>query len=154
MANSGILWAASVGCVVGGALAGNALGSTPVADRSAIEMFYQLHETAHIDHQDEDVPPDHYPLVTRNGVVPVAQLSERGLFSQPRYRSSSVASDYVSATPGPGSVGSHTLEPDAELTESMAVEPNGVPPLPLAEGPAQVAGNARIIDVQATLALH
>lgn len=154
MTNSGILWAASIGCALGGALAGNAVGSTPVTDRSAIEMFYQLHETAYAERQDESVPPNHYPLVTRSGVVPVAQLSDRGLFNQARYRSYDIAADYASGDAGPGFVDSYDVEPEAPRVEATAVEQSASQPLSLAAGPAQVAGHAKIIDVQATLAMR
>ncbi len=153
MMNSGIVWAASLGCVVAGALAGNALGSAPVTDRSTIEMFYQLHETAYADREDERVPPNHYPLVTRRGVVPVAQLSDRGLFSQARYRSYDIAADYVSDDPGPGFVDSYDVEP-AGQSEARAQELSAAEPLSLAAGPAQVTGQAKTIDVQAALAMR
>ena len=154
MTNSGILWAAGLASVVGGAIVGDALGSSPVTDRSVIEMLYQSHETAIADHRDDSAPPNRYPLVTRSGVVPVAQLSERGLFSQARYRSHDIAADYAFRDPGLTFVDTYDVEPEARRVEATAMEPSTVQPLSLADGPAQVAGQAKIIDVQATLAMR
>lgn len=154
MTKSPILWGAGLACALGGAIAGNALGSTPMTDRAAIGLFYQTHDMANANGGDARALPDHYPLVTRRGVTPVEQLSDRGLFSQARYRSFeavAVAADsYSYDDPGPGPA----FEDDAVPQVQMAEPTSPQPPLALAEGPAQVNGQARIIDVQATLAMR
>lgn len=133
-------------------MTGNAVGSSPVTDRSTMEMFYQLHETAYADRQDERVPPNHYPLVTRSGLVPVAQLSDRGLFSQSRYRSDDLALGYAGDDPGPGIAEVDTQSPSSvQFVEEASYSS---PPLALADGLAQVTGQAKTIDVQATLAMR
>lgn len=167
MTKSPMLWGAGLACVLGGAVAGNALGSTPIHDRSTISVLYQTHETAEPAPPREELP-DHYPLVTREGTVPVAALSNRGLYSQRRYNAL-----YYVADIGPGDM-PHSYEPDQpawEPTEpdppaSYAEEDAGTPaledegavptPLQLAAGPAAVepAGRAKTIDVAAQLALR
>ncbi len=147
MTKSPILWGAGLACALGGALAGNAVGSTPVTDRSTIAMFYQSHQTAFADRQGPRVLPNHFPLVTRSGVVEVAQLSDRGLFSQARYRTLQMAPMYDDADerdPGPG------LEEDY----ARRVLPAPAEPIGLAQGSSHVSGQAKIIDVQATLAMR
>lgn len=146
------LYGAVLACALGGAIAGNALGSTPVVDRSVITALYQFHETPAPATEDERRPPDHYPLVTRGGVVPVAQLSDRGLFSQARYRA-----------PDWGYAGEVHYDPVPELKEVEMPAPQpeqepvalaAVEPLQLEDGPARVTGQAKIIDVEAALALR
>ena len=81
MTQAPVLWGAALVCALGGAIAGNALGTTPITDRAALDSYYQMHETGGAVGQIENrALPDRYPLVTRSGVVPVEQLSERGLF--------------------------------------------------------------------------
>lgn len=153
MTKSPILWGAGLACALGGAIAGNAVGSIPVADRSAVEMFYQSHQTAYADRQGQRALPDHYPLVTRKGVVEVAELSDRGLFSQSRYRAADVAATYADAgDPGPAPEASYSESPQPAATLAEATAP--AEPLSLARGPSQVDGQAKIIDVQATLAMR
>ena len=83
-----LLWGAGLVCAVGGAIAGTALGSSPVVAASATTEYYQNHETSSGRQPTvtAGVMPDRYPLVTARGTIRVAQLSERGLFSQTRYR--------------------------------------------------------------------
>lgn len=87
MTRSPMLWGAGLVCALGGAIAGTGLGSSPVA-ASATTEYYQKHETSAGRESTAAVAvmPDRYPLVTARGTVPVEQLSERGLFSQARYR--------------------------------------------------------------------
>ncbi len=155
MNKSPILWGAGLACALGGALAGNAVGSTPVTDRSTIAMFYQAHKAAFADRDERRALPNHYPLVTRNGVVEVAQLSDRGLFSQSRYRPTHAAVAYASADdrdPGPGLEEGYASSPAQASPIIEASAP--AEPLSLAQGPSQIAGQARIIDVQAALAMR
>ncbi|HEU4820446.1 MAG TPA: hypothetical protein VFS87_04740 [Qipengyuania sp.] len=155
MTRSPMLWGAGLACALGGAIAGNALGSTPVTDRSAITTFYQTHQSAIAAQHDQRALPDHYPLVTRSGVVPVAQLADRGLYSQARYSSFLAAAGYaadIDDDPGPGLEETDpAVSQHAPPTAAAAVPPE---PLDLAQGPAQLAGRAKIIDVQATLAMR
>ena len=79
-------------CALGGAIAGTSLGSTPVLARADTDTMQPSGSPA-IDHsvavsQSTQPSPDHYPLVTPRGTVAVANLSERGLYSQTRYRDS------------------------------------------------------------------
>lgn len=161
MTKSPMLWGAGLACALGGAVAGNALGSTPPLDRSTIAMMYQSHETTMPDAADRLPPPDHYPLVTRQGTVPVAELSTRGLYSQRRYQAVLYAADY-----GPSELAVADYGPGEDLVRyegrDEAVRIGDPPPseaaepLDLAE-PATMAatqGNARLIDVEATLAMR
>lgn len=88
MTRSPMLWGAGLVCALGGAIAGTALGSSPVVAPSASAQYYQKHETSSGRHPTAvaELMPDRYPLVTARGTIPVEQLSERGLFSQTRYR--------------------------------------------------------------------
>lgn len=152
MTISPMLWGAGLACALGGAIAGNALGSSPVTDRGAIESFYQMHESARRNSKGQRALPDHYPLVTRTGVVPVAQLSDRGLFSQRRYRPLDTFPDYPvpNASDSPG----QSVVQAVETVEMSAVPSEPARPLALANGPAQVMGHAKIIHVQASLAMR
>jgi hypothetical protein len=144
------------------------LGSTPILDRPTIGTFYQTHEDNGFENAGErESPPDHYPLETRAGTVPVAELGMRGLYSQARYRALTYAyvSDYrpaeFAADYQPASYESDDESvrigdpaPAARLPESPEARPEA--PLQLAAGPASIApeGQAKLIDVQATLALR
>jgi hypothetical protein len=135
------------------------LGSTPITDRSAITTFYQAHERTIAEGHDHRALPDHYPLVTRSGVVPVAELSDRGLFSQARYNSFLAGTGYAATIedgPGPGWEPGPDEVDIAASQHAPAMAAAAVPaePLDLSQGPAQIAGQAKIIDVHATLAMR
>jgi len=166
MTMSPFLWGAGLACALGGAIAGNALGSTPAIDRSTIQSFYQSHEDGggYEPATDAEQLPDHYPLETNHGTVPVAALSERGLYSQARYRSFyEVAPPQLAYEPDIESALPREEVSDASLRiGDPAPEPaatlsnEAVPPLQLAQGPASLTsgGGAKMIDVQATLAMR
>lgn len=146
MTEAPVLWGAALACALGGAVAGNALGSTPITDRSALESYYQAHEKAAIDQHENRALPDRYPLVTRSGVVPVEQLSDRGLFSQARYRpvlALAAHDETYDDDPGPG----------FEEVDQYASPPSQAASQAEAATNAQTAGQAKIIDVRATLAM-
>lgn len=153
-----VFWGVGLAFALGGAIAGNAIGSTPITDRSTIAMFYQSHDTAAAEQPDRRALPDHYPLVTRSGVVPVAELSDRGLFSQARYRSF-VAAAYEADAPQGYGAGFVEDAPalDTEV-RSAGVTPEETaapaPSLALAEGSGEGSEGARTIDVQAQLAIR
>lgn len=142
---------AVLACALGGAIAGNAVGSSPVTDRSTVETYYQSHASAPLDVAEQRALPDHYPLVTGRGVVPVAELSDRGLFSQARYRRLEAFVDYPSME---GDVGPGENFIDGEPGDLGPPVPEPPPPLELARGPAQLPGGAKMIDVQAALAMR
>lgn len=98
MSRSPILWGAGLVCALGGAIAGTSLGSSPLVAASATTEYYQQHELSGALMPDARAAamPERYPLVTPKGTVPVAQLSERGLFSQARYR---VVDDQIDTAP-------------------------------------------------------
>lgn len=88
MISSPWTWGATLSCALGGAIAGTALGSTPVIDRAstgAVLPSYENSRSAAAAFADTKAP-DHYPLVTPRGTVPVAELSQRGLYSQARFQ--------------------------------------------------------------------
>lgn len=155
MTKAFILWGTGVACVLGGAATGTALGSTEVADRATLEMYYQSHEngSAVMGRAADRKLPDHYPLVTRSGVVPVEQLADRGLFSQARYRDFDESGDdmavavYADSDFGPRFV-------DMELAPPQdSVDADAAPAQPLSP-PGIANGQARLIDVQASLAMR
>ena len=93
--------------------------------------------------------PDHYPLVTPRGVVPVADLMTHGLYSNRRFRRVYYAFDdeipepakeipAVSTRPEPGPV----FQQDIPAEDAMPV---------LAVQTEQGTGRARYIDVKAAL---
>ena len=166
MTKSPMLWGAGLACALGGAVAGNALGSTPVLDRSTIATFYQTHESAEPLAREGQPLPDHYPLVTLNGTVPVGELAMRGLYSQARYRAYAYAVDYV-----PSEVHVEEWQPNEDWRPQVTDEPlaigdpapqpavpesDAVEPLQLAAGPASIAGEgqAKTVDVNAALAMR
>jgi hypothetical protein len=148
MTEAPLLWGAALACALGGAVAGTALGSTPMTDRSALESYYQTHRTAADDQLENRALPDRYPLVTGSGVVPVEQLSDRGLFSQARYRPviALAAHDVpYDDDPGPGfeenrDAGSPPPSVHAAVEADTSVDQAG-------------SGQGKIIDVQDALAL-
>lgn len=148
MAISPIIWGAGLASALGGALMGNALGSTSPSDRAAAEIYYQSHRDSRGAREVSQQRPDHYPLVTRNGVVPVAQLSERGLFSQARYRSVTLVESYAEFDTGP-----FPDEPTGP-PEAPASEPITAAPAPQDLPTEAEPGHAKIIDVQAALAMR
>ena len=166
MTKSPMLWGAGLACALGGAIAGNALGSTPVLDRSTVADFYQVHETAEPTARQGEPPRDHYPLVTPSGTVPVGELAMRGLYSQRRYRAFAYAADYA-----PSEMDVEEWQPNDDWRprardEALAIgdpkpEPAGnesepAEPLQLAAGPASIPGEgkAKVVDVNATLAMR
>lgn len=151
-----VLCGAALACALGGAIAGDALGSASPIDRSTLAMLYQSHETA-ISAADEPALPNHYSLVTNGRVVPVAELSDRGLFAQARYRpvyyiaSHSMAATDLATEPDHADAAPLATPPP---TTTQAEAANPPPPIELAQGPAQVAGQGKIIDVEEALALR
>lgn len=169
---SPVLWGASLASALGGALAGNAVGSTPMLDRPTIGNFYQSHEDSAVGVEAVSQPlPDHYPLVTPEGVIPVAALSTRGLYSQARYRPYAYAGDYLPPEPGIGDYSADHFAEQSALEPHLATadhreEAEGRPTAQdsgtaasesagFDSGPLTVArGRAKLIDVEATLALR
>ena len=174
MTMSPMLWGASLACALGGAVAGNALGSTPILDRPTIGSFYQSHEDSVSGREAEgERPPDHYPLTTRSGTVPVAELGMRGIYSQARYRAVTYAADYhpvefTVADYGPteaieryedaiDNTGSGYDRPEEASSMPETAAKSDVPaPLQLAAGPATVPaeGRAKMIHVPDVLAMR
>lgn len=163
MTKSPILWGAALACALGGAAAGSALGSTPVADRSIVGDYYQAHASADADAPPQAHLPNHYPLVTRQGTVPVAELATRGLYSQARYRAYAeivddraieLASEEEGAAPFTPQITERVETPDRSDQHEARNAP--AEPLHLARGPATLEGEggAKLIDVAASLALR
>lgn len=148
MTQSPILWGAGLACALGGAIAGNAVGTTPVIDRPASENYYQTHRDTVAGEQRSQVLPDRYPLLTKSGVVPVEQLSDRGLFSQARYRSFVAYTAPYPDDPGPAPAF------DEAAPAAFEVEPSDADRHQIAAIPGAVQGPGKIIDVQATLAMQ
>lgn len=157
-----IFLGACLACALGGAIAGTSLGSTPVlspadaADPANSAVAQQAPSATLASSSAVELTSDHYPLVTPRGTVAVADLSNRGLFSQARYRSqdAAVATQLASfddagdtAAPPRASAGEQSAPqpPDNSLTQPTA-------PLALRQGPAQLypaRGQARSVHVAA-----
>lgn len=144
-------------------MAGNALGSTPVLDRPTIESFYRTHEPAEGLAREDKLLPDHYPLVTRSGTVPVGELAMRGLYSQARYRALAYAADYAPPQPHveewrpPASDAAVATDHPAPHPEPGAATGGAAAePLELAAGPVLVEGQgrAKTVDANAALAMR
>ncbi len=134
-------WVAGLACALGGAVAGNAVGSSQPLERSTMAMMYQTHETTRADPGIGRRPPDHYPLVTRQGTVPVAELSTRGLYSQRRYQAVLQAADYSGPGLAPWDEPSGKAAMPAETSDAAVRIPLPEPaaePLELTAGPASV----------------
>lgn len=172
MTMSSILFGAGLACALGGAVIGTGLGSTPIGDRTAVGLYYQTHpSSAGGSPPTEALRPDHFPLVTPWGTVPVERLAERGLYSQARYRMLAADPADRDARFADSGADSHGPGPGSGWIEEPRSPANGGPqtaqfamldtadagsraPLELAQGPATVpnSGNARMIDVAAALA--
>ena len=170
MTKSPMLWGAGLACALGGVVAGNALGSTPMLDRPTITSFFLTPQGSGGPETDHGPLPDHYPLVTRSGAIAVEELAMRGLYSQARYRDDVYAADYPSAEATAD--GYQLAEDSARYQGDDASAASGeaasgagqagqdesepAAPLELAAGPANgdTQGRAKLIDVEATLALR
>lgn len=165
MTKSPFFWGAGLACAMGGAVAGSALGSTPILDRPTLTSFYASHADAQAPGAARDTPPDHYPLVTRAGTVPVGELGQRGLYSQARYRTTFAAigsseapypeDNYSSPLPGREVTPAPAPANDEGRAGGEAVAEAPAAPLRLA-GPADVEerDGAKLIDVSTTLAMR
>lgn len=172
MSQSPMLWGAGLACALGGAIAGTTLGSSPLIAAGTAAAYFQSHERGVGQDGEGRVLPDHYPLVTRNGTVPVSQLSDRGLYSQARYREMygsppEMSERYVMADiPADEPRFQHADQSAAigeaassnnKMTTTSAAR-TAMPPLALADGPATVSpaqgGSAKLIDVKAVLAMR
>lgn len=164
MTKSPKLWGAGLACALGGAIAGNALGSTPVLGRATVADFYQTHQTTEQQARQSKPLPDHYPLVTRAGTVPVGELATRGLYSQRRYRAFADAAGYVPPEVDveawqPGEDWRPQAKDEALAIGDPAPQPAAIDaaePLQLAAGPANLSseGQVRTVDVNAALAMR
>lgn len=167
MIRSPMLWGAGLACALGGAVAGTALGSTPILDRPALGTYYQSHEMAPASSTVERrVLPDHYPLETRDGTIPVAALADRGLYSQRRYRALYASYENPQAQFAEASYHVQADEPRfpshddglsiGDPAPEQAAPTEAEPPLDLATGPSTLtaAGRAKTIDVETALAMR
>ncbi|WP_375289909.1 hypothetical protein [Qipengyuania sp.] len=177
MISSPLTWGAGAACLIGGAIAGAALGSTPVIDRASMGAFYaQEQDTSPpmvTDSAGEQLP-DHYPLVTARGTVPVEQLSDRGLYSQARYQShfsygeydpydETVPADYHIDDYAPPRQEPRYVARDlsqeagaksARQTQRAVPSPAGVVvPLRLAEGPASIGQAVQPLNIKVSAQL-
>lgn len=160
MPNAPALWGAGLACALGGAIAGNALGSVQPIDRSVLTELYQSHDLSEESAFSGSRPPDHYPLVTRAGTVPVGELGMRGLYRQARYQPRVYAADYtVSDVHVEEYRPSEDWRPETEHQASrveVEAAAEAEEPLQLAGGPVALParGEAKSIDVDAVLALR
>ena len=148
-ATSAMFWGLGLACVIGGAAAGNAVGSAQPLTRSALTQLDEPDDRAAPPLPTRKPLPDHYPLVTRQGTVPVAALATRGLYSQARYRPiMPVESDFAfEEGPGPGLAAMvPPVEPAASLEHSA-------PALDQTEVAVE-HGGSKLVDVKATLAMQ
>lgn len=160
MFNAPALWGAALASALGGAIAGNALGSVQPIDRSVLTEMYQSHPSTTGYASGDDRPPDHYPLVTRAGTVPVAELATRGLYRQARYQPRVYAANYGGYEPA---VETYQYDEGWSGHTEMTAPTSSASPEPpksaadgalrLAAEPAtlSVPGAAKTIDVGAAL---
>lgn len=161
MMSSPKLWGVGLVCALAGAVAGSAVGSTPMLDRSTIGDLALVGGGggggSGANAVSKALLPDHYPLVTRQGTVPVAALSTRGLYSQKRYRVAMLYDD------GEAAMHDAPYDPDADGSPSASGAPSWRAVASVPDGPHEVSvgptvdphdGEAKIIDVSTTLALN
>ncbi|MGX7953148.1 hypothetical protein ACWPM1_11360 [Tsuneonella sp. HG249] len=94
-----------------------------------------------------EAPPEHYAMNTPEGRIEVAELADRGLYSQQRFGWSEVAYEPPPPPAWP--------EPSGEWTTEVASAEPGIdqePARPPEEMPREEPVNPRIIDVSAELA--
>ena len=141
---------AAIAVAVGGAVAGGAIDTTP----------RKIHEAPSIPAADIDFDQDytpramganHYPLETSGTTVDVAELRERGLYSQERYARTYYATDtadtfdYDAAASDQEAWEAEQARAVAQRVRSRQVRQTARQPLDLQE-PAQVS-EARIVYV-------
>ncbi len=80
-------FAAAIAVVVAGAVSGSAIGTAPMLDRSdsSIPAASPRTEIGAFAFDRDQAPPDHYPLVTPTGTIPVAQLALHGRLRNARH---------------------------------------------------------------------
>lgn len=148
---------ASLTVAVIGAISGQAVGSSPMLQSatSAVAGTSAPDYEGFADIAQGERPPDHYPLVTPEGTVPVAELALHGRL---RNKASSWWGDGQTVLMG-ADYGAKYAYSDAEMEHlahaepveaAMATEPQ--------EGPrgsgesTSTHGSARVVDVAAALA--
>ena len=165
------LLAAVAVVAIGGAVSGAAIGDSPVLPRSSQETLPEAqvsfvpgsHKTS------AERPPNHYPLETKDGTIPVAELSLHG-----RYRDTAHARSMMRARDAEQNSVDHAgnYYSDAEVERLAFAEDYGPRPVdpqqsaaarteqasaePVTPEPADFVemrrGNAKSIDVAAALA--
>ena len=143
-------------CALGGAIAGSSLGSTPVLARADTDTFAPADVPANYQSVAASEPnqpaPDHYPLVTPRGTVAIADLSDRGLYSQARYRANDA---YVAVRLASDATDNDIMrQVTAPVTDIGAASVKVTPtpqqahatskPLKLATGPVQIGGTTSL----------
>lgn len=152
---SPLLMTAGLSTMLLAAVAGNSLGQSPVVTGSSTTALASEHPIARpASHaaSEHGLLPDRYPLVTRQGVVPVERLSDRGLFSQARYRMDEIAMRQVAAERW-GDAAPEQSPPDNAAPNASRGESNGVEPA-LASASGSVAADVSQSAPLAALALQ
>lgn len=146
IAKSPVLWALGLACLAGGAAAGHAVGSAELRRPSTLGIVEDASRIGTSRIQARAPMPDHYPLVTRAGTIPVAALATRGLYSQARYQHQHVATE----PPALAALASDTgPAPGAGL--ALVEDPAAGPP---AADVTIERGGSRFVDVKAVLAMQ
>lgn len=170
MSHSPVFWGIGLASALAGAVAGTSLGSSPLIAADTSAMYFQTHRTStgSASAGGNAALPDRYPLVTREGVVPVAALSQRGLYRQARNTAVDApapamaydrGSDITVERAARQSAEDSNRVSDERFEQVMEAHGDGVatpaPPLALAKGPVVVAhrtGSAKIVSVADALA--
>ena len=147
---------------MGAGVAGNAVGSAPMLPTSTIARLYPQHDVAAPVLAGNIPPPDQYPLVTPDRIIPVTGLALRGLYSQARYLApADLYYDGAGGDPGePPATAAAAAEPPrqvagGEAAAATGVQEPGAGAVASAEPARESAGGmARTIDVAAALAMR
>ena len=137
---------------IAGAVGGATTNTTPIQN-AGIGMDMLPERQVAFDRSDSGISdaalPDHYPMVTSNGKVEVAELSTRGLYSQQRF-------GWRSASYDPEPVPAYIDEPDPAFASVGENAPPVIEDAPMA-APVQplrieaTSDGPRVIDVAAVL---
>lgn len=98
--------------------------------------------------------PDHLDMRTPDGLIAASDLSQHGLYSQARFGMNEVRE----IAPAPQAVAHDYADepaPPQPAIQAASAQPQSLDTAPLSlDGPAQIDGGPRVIDVASELAYH
>ena len=167
------LLAAVAVVAIGGAVSGAAIGDSPVLPRSSQETLpqAQIAFAPSSPRSSSERPPNHYPLKTQEGTVPVAELALHGRYRDTAHARSMMRAKEAELRPADyaenyydeaeverlAHADAYVQHPaQAQTMTTRYTEPQQTDVAPVQQAPADAVemrvGNAKSIDVAAALA--